>query len=36
MDKIELYFDEAKSSFLDIDKNSDFKDFDGANKTEAF
>ncbi len=34
--KIELYFDEAKSSFLDIDKNSDFKDFDGANKTEAF
>lgn len=34
--KVELYFDKSKSSFLDIDKNSDFKDFDGANKTGAF
>jgi replicative DNA helicase len=25
--KVELYFDQSKSSFLDIDKNSDFKDF---------
>ena len=30
--KIELYFDKSKSSFLDIDKSSDFKDFDSANK----
>ncbi len=30
--KVELYFDQTKSSFLDIDKNSDFKDFDGPNK----
>jgi replicative DNA helicase len=33
--KVELYFDKNKASFLDIDKNSDFKDFDTANK-EAF
>lgn len=33
--KIELYFDQAKSSFLDIDKNSDFKDFDGAGKNDG-
>ena len=32
--KIELYFDQAKSSFLDIDKNSDFKDFSQTAKTE--
>jgi len=33
--KIELYFDQAKSSFIDIDKNSDFKDFDASAKTES-
>lgn len=33
--KVELYFDQSKSSFLDIDKNSDFRDFDSANKVEA-
>jgi len=25
--KVDLYFDQSKSSFMDIDKNSDFKDF---------
>jgi len=33
--KVELYFDQAKSSFLDIDKNSDFKDFDQSAKTQT-
>jgi len=32
--KVELYFDQAKSSFLDIDKNSDFKDFNQSNQPE--
>ena len=32
--KVELYFDKSKSSFLDIDRSSDFKDFDQANKTD--
>ena len=31
--KVELYFDQTKSSFLDIDKNSDFKDFSTANES---
>ncbi len=30
--KVELYFDKSKSSFLDIDKNSDFKDFENNNE----
>jgi replicative DNA helicase len=35
--KVELYFDKSKSSFLDIDKNSDFKDFDPVRSpTEQF
>jgi len=29
--KVDLYFDSAKSTFLDIDNNSDFKDFDAPN-----
>lgn len=33
--KVELYFDKNKSTFMDLDKNSDFKDFDTANK-DAF
>lgn len=33
--KIELYFDEKRSSFLDIDKNSDFRDFSETAKTES-
>jgi replicative DNA helicase len=32
--KVELYFDQNKSTFLDIDKNSDFKDFDQSNKQD--
>ncbi|MEI6528226.1 MAG: replicative DNA helicase [bacterium] len=31
--KIDLYFDQDKSTFLDIDKSSDFKDFDNSNKS---
>ncbi len=31
--KVELFFDKSKSSFLDIDKNSDFKDFDNTNES---
>ncbi len=29
---VQLYFDKNRTSFMDLDKNSDFKDFDGANK----
>lgn len=29
--KVDLYFDQSKSSFLDIDKNAEFKDFDNTN-----
>jgi replicative DNA helicase len=32
---VSLYFDQTKSSFLDIDKNSDFKDFDHVNKGDS-
>jgi len=32
--KVDLMFDPHKSTFLDVDKNSDFKDFDGAGKTD--
>lgn len=32
--KVELYFDQNKSTFLDIDKNSDFKDFDQSAPTD--
>lgn len=32
--KIDLYFDQTKSSFLDIDKNSEFKDFASAGKSD--
>jgi replicative DNA helicase len=31
---IQLYFDQTKSSFMDIDKNSEFRDFDQTAKTE--
>ena len=31
---VQLYFDKNRTSFMDIDRNSDFKDFDTANKTE--
>jgi replicative DNA helicase len=34
--KVELYFDQNKSSFLDIDKNSNFKDFDEVSKNDTF
>jgi len=30
--RVELYFDQNKSTFLDIDKNADFKDFDEVAK----
>jgi len=33
---IQLYFDQSKSSFMDIDKNSDFKDFAPSDKSGAF
>ncbi|MFA7252780.1 MAG: replicative DNA helicase [Candidatus Paceibacterota bacterium] len=33
--KIELYFDQNKSTFLDIDKNADFRDFDTSNQPTA-
>lgn len=32
---VQLYFDKNKTSFMDIDKNSDFRDFDTANKNTA-
>jgi len=32
--KVDLYFDQSKSSFLDIDKNSDFKDFAPSSKPD--
>jgi replicative DNA helicase len=33
--KVDLYFDEKRSSFMDIDKNSDFRDFSETAKTET-
>jgi replicative DNA helicase len=32
---VQLYFDQSKSSFLDIDKNSDFKDFVPSDNTSG-
>lgn len=32
---VQLYFDKNKTSFMDIDKNSDFKDFDHVNKGDS-
>jgi len=32
---VKLYFDQTKSSFLDIDNNSEFKDFDNSNKSDS-
>jgi replicative DNA helicase len=32
---VQLYFDKSRTSFMDIDKNSEFKDFDGGNKNDG-
>jgi replicative DNA helicase len=29
---VQLYFDQTKTSFMDLDRNSEFKDFEGADK----
>ena len=34
--KVDLMFDPHKSTFLDVDKNSDFKDFDNVKNNAAF
>ena len=31
-----LYFEQTRSSFMDLDKNSDFKDFGGSNNDGGF
>jgi replicative DNA helicase len=31
---VQLYFDQTKTSFMDIDKNSEFRDFASSQKTE--